>query len=262
MYDSRLDLNDHRPAEARMLGTRFHAITAKQLIGAIDGAIARRQRLVIGHHNLHSLALCQRDAALRRYYDLCDLVYADGMSAVALARALRFPFRRHHRLTSLDFVDQLLTTAADAGWRVFYLGSEDAVISEAMAEFRRRAPGINLAARGGYFDMSPSSADSEAVLSSINGMQPDLLIVGMGMPRQEHWIRLNAHRLTALVILPIGALADYLGGAIPTPPRWSGALGLEWAFRLLAEPRRLGHRYLVEPWVLLRPLLKEFRRTR
>jgi N-acetylglucosaminyldiphosphoundecaprenol N-acetyl-beta-D-mannosaminyltransferase len=77
-----------------------------------------------------------------------------------------------------------------------------------------------------------------------------VLIVGMGMPRQQHWTLDNAERLAVNVVSTCGAALDYVAGAIPTPPRWAGRAGLEWACRLAAEPRRLASRYLVEPWGL------------
>jgi len=73
----------------------------------------------------------------------------------------------------------------------------------------------------------------------------------MGMPRQEEWIAANSHRLSANLIMPVGGLMDYLTGRTSTPPRMLGRLGLEWAWRLASEPRRLAFRYLVEPCLLL-----------
>jgi len=72
------------------------------------------------------------------------------------------------------------------------------------------------------------------------------------MPRQEHWILENFDRLDANVILPSGAATNYVAGVVPDPPRWTGKLGLEWACRLFAEPKRLTYRYLVEPVFILR----------
>jgi N-acetylglucosaminyldiphosphoundecaprenol N-acetyl-beta-D-mannosaminyltransferase len=82
-------------------------------------------------------------------------------------------------------------------------------------------------------------------------------MVGMGMPRQELWIEANLDAIQAKIILATGAVLDYVAGVIPTPPRWSGPLGLEWAFRLAAEPRRLASRYLIEPWTLLRVIARD-----
>jgi N-acetylglucosaminyldiphosphoundecaprenol N-acetyl-beta-D-mannosaminyltransferase len=76
-------------------------------------------------------------------------------------------------------------------------------------------------------------------------------MVGMGMPRQEHWIVDNFELLGPVVVLPCGAAIDYVAGEIPTPPRWAGRCGLEWLYRLAAEPGRLWKRYLIEPWFVL-----------
>ena len=112
-----------------------------------------------------------------------------------------------------------------------------------------------------YFDARRGSAENEALVQRINAYRPDLLMVGMGMPRQEFWTQENFARLDAHVILSSnGAAFDYLAGAVPTPPRWSGRIGLEWMFRLVNEPRRLFTRYLIEPWYILLLLLLD--RTR
>jgi N-acetylglucosaminyldiphosphoundecaprenol N-acetyl-beta-D-mannosaminyltransferase len=113
----------------------------------------------------------------------------------------------------------------------------------------------------GYFDADPQSQDNARVLSEIAQFAPHLLMVGMGMPRQEYWIHQNFARLYANVILPSGAAMDYVAGAAYIPPRWSGRVGLEWAFRLAAEPKRLWRRYLLEPWyvvgIVMRDIIKK-----
>ena len=88
-------------------------------------------------------------------------------------------------------------------------------------------------------------------------------MVGMGMPRQEFWTQENCARLKAHVILSSsGAAFEYVAGAVPTPPRWAGRMGLEWIFRLVHEPRRLFTRYLIEPWYILLLLLQDYPRNR
>ncbi|HZS60644.1 MAG TPA: WecB/TagA/CpsF family glycosyltransferase, partial [Gemmatimonadaceae bacterium] len=110
----------------------------------------------------------------------------------------------------------------------------------------------------GYFDHTPGSADNKAVLADIAGFEPNVLMVGLGMPRQEHWVHAHRAETTANAILLAGAALDYVAGAVPTPPRWAGRWSLEWAFRLAAEPRRLGRRYLVEPWPVLGLFVREW----
>lgn len=109
----------------------------------------------------------------------------------------------------------------------------------------------------GYFDATAGSAENQKMLELINAYQPNVLMVGMGMPRQEHWILDNLESIHANTILTCGACIDYIAGVIPTPPRWMGRFGLEWLSRLLSEPKRLWRRYLLEPWFVATLFVRE-----
>jgi N-acetylglucosaminyldiphosphoundecaprenol N-acetyl-beta-D-mannosaminyltransferase len=184
------------------------------------------------------------------------------MPLVALGRLYGYPLKREHRVTLADSIHPLMKIAAQRGWRVFHVGSSSYVAEKGAAELRRLYPGLQIDVSGGYFDAQQSSAENQALLRRINAYRPDLLMVGMGMPRQEYWTHENFSQLDASVILSSnGAALDYIAGAVPTPPRWSGRLGLEWAFRLANEPRRLFGRYCVEPWYVLMLLAIDLLRT-
>jgi N-acetylglucosaminyldiphosphoundecaprenol N-acetyl-beta-D-mannosaminyltransferase len=136
---------------------------------------------------------------------------------------------------------------------LFYLGVKPGVAERAAEILRNQYPGLQIRTRHGYF----SSEENEAVVKSINAFKPHILMVGMGMPRQEHWVVDNLNEIHANAILTSGACFDYIAGAIPTPPRWMGRVGLEWLYRLISEPRRLAKRYLIEPWALLPLAIKD-----
>jgi N-acetylglucosaminyldiphosphoundecaprenol N-acetyl-beta-D-mannosaminyltransferase len=89
------------------------------------------------------------------------------------------------------------------------------------------------------------------MVATINTYKPHILLVGMGMPRQEHWIIDAFDRLDVNVVLSCGACLDYIAGVLPVAPRWMGRTGLEWLHRLASEPSRLWKRYLIEPWPIL-----------
>ena len=200
---------------------------------------------------------------MREFYARAHWTYLDGMPLVALGRLYGYPLQRDQRVTNTDWFAPLMKLAAGKGWRVFNLGSPKHVADKGAAELRRLYPELQFEVQDGYFDASRDSAENEALVERINAYHPDLLMVGMGMPRQELWTQENYARLDAYVILSSnGAALDYFAGAVPTPPRWSGRWGLEWFFRLVNEPRRLYSRYLIEPWYVLLLLLLDYPRSR
>ena len=232
-----------------VLGCKVHAVTAPDLTDLVQLAVDSREACIIANHNLHSLCLYQRDAKLREFFFRAKWTHADGMGIVLLAKATGAKVNRSVRVTYVDWLPLLLGRAAARGWRVFYLGSKPGVAEKGLAILRERLPGLQIDAAHGYFD--PAGKENERILRKISAFVPDVLMVGMGMPRQEHWIMDNLDRLGTMILLPCGASIDYVAGEIPTPPRWAGRCGLEWCCRLTAEPGRLWKRYLIEPWGLL-----------
>lgn len=245
-----------------MMGIRVHALTVDDLTAAEAACIARPGASLIINHNLHSLYLVQRDAVMRALYARADYIHIDGMALIWLGRLLGFPLRRDHRVTWLDWLEPLMAAAAARGWSVFYLGGKAGIAAKAANRLAAEFPGLVVETASGYFDARPGSADSEALLARINAARPDILMVGMGMPRQEHWIHHHIDRLEVGVVHAPGACFDYVAGEVPRPPRWVGRAGLEWLYRLLSEPRRLWRRYLVEPWSVLGLFLRELLRRR
>lgn len=243
--------------EAHFLGIRVHLMTMTELQQLVAAIIDARGSAVIANHNLHSLYLFHCQPKVRDFYSQAEWIHIDGMPIVSLARIFGYPAGREQRTTYADWLPHLMQFAAERGWRVFYLGSAPGVAESGAECFRQKFPGLQIRTRHGYFDMH-SSAENEAVLRDISAFRPHVLLVGMGMPRQEFWIHANREGLSANVILPAGAAMDYVAGAVRTPPRWAGRIGLEWAFRLAVEPQRLWRRYLMEPWFLMGILLREW----
>ena len=248
-----------RPDQYSLLGLPVDALTMEQLTELVAEAVGDGRGCLLPNLNLHAIYLASKDPRLVTFFRSADFVHADGMSIVLLGRLFGLPLTRDHRVTYVDWIPVLLETAAAQGWRVFYLGSKPGVAAAAARRFRELHPGLRLSVRDGYFNRHTQSAE---VIGEIRKSCCDVLLVGMGMPRQELWIQHHREALGGLVVLPAGAAFDYFAGALPSPPRWAGRLGLEWLFRLLAEPRRLGSRYLVEPWHILGLVLAHLGRKR
>ena len=245
------------PASYKLLGSEITPLTMAELQEVIAQAVREGQRWVLANHNLHSVYLFQRDPKLREFFAQARLAHVDGMSLVLLARLLGHPLERSQRVTYVDLIRPLMAQAANSGWRVFFLGSKPGVGEKALGILKGEYPRLDIMSHHGYFDNRPESPEYRQVVDAINSFRPHVLIVGMGMPRQEHWILDNIDKLEANAVLPVGACMDFVAGVVPTPPRWMGRAGLEWLYRLASEPRRLGKRYLLEPWYIAWLVVKE-----
>jgi len=251
-----------RRAEASFLGIRVDLKTMPELLAIVSEIIKTKQKAVIANHNLHSLYLFQREPMLKAFHSRAEWCHIDGMPLVALARLFGYKAKRNHRVTYVDWMNPLMELAAENRWRIFYLGSPEGVAERGADIFRRGYPALQIRTAHGYFSFHPNSEENLRVIRSISEFEPHILMVGMGMPRQEFWIHQNRDSLAANVILPCGASMDYVAGAVRVPPRWAGRVGLGWVFRLMHEPGRLWQRYLVEPWSLAGPVFREFVKTR
>lgn len=246
------------PRRVSLLGGEVDLVTCEDVFAFTAARIAEGRKGVVANHNLHSLALIRRDPEMRAFYAKADLIEADGTPLIAWGALLGRGLTRAHRCTYLDWRERFWTLAAERGWRVFYLGGAPCVAVEGAEAVRQRWPSLpQIGTADGFFDMD--GPENDRLIRRINTFAPDVLFVGMGMPRQERWLLANYDRLERGVAFPVGAAFDYEAGRTPTPPRWTGPLGLEWLFRLAAEPRRLAHRYLIEPWSLLPAAAGDFR---
>lgn len=240
------------------LGIAVDALTKEDFLNWIKDSIEKKEATrLVGYHNLHSLYIYHHDHRFCQFYQQANLIHIDGMPLVFLGRLLGYPLQRRHRLAYIDLIGPLMEEAAKKRWRVFFLGSKPGVAAKAESIFKNEIPGLQMKTMHGYFDVTPGSKENQLVLESINAYKPNILMVGMGMPRQECWVTANLTSLNTDVILTTGACMDYVSGAVPTPPRWMGQMGLEWLYRLFSEPKRLWRRYLLEPWFILKLFIQE-----
>ena len=243
------------PASWRVLDVSVNDFTEVSLMVRIAMSVRQGRQTLIANHNVNSLALCKRDEIFREFYDHADYVFIDGAPVVGLARLSGSPASMRNRVGVLDWIWSLLDMGEMYGWRIVHLGSTTPVIDRAVHLIRTRHPSLKFTCVPGFFDLS-NSLENRSILRVIAEKSPDILLVGMGMPRQEKWVLENLSKLPDCVIITVGGIIGYLGGDRPTAPRWLGGLGAEWLFRLVTEPRRLWRRYLVEPLVLW-PRLRE-----
>jgi len=184
------------------------------------------------------------------------LSLADGMSIVFAARLLGTPLAE--RIPGVDLVEALCRECASEGLTVYFLGGRPGAAERSAEVLQRRYPALVV---GGIdcprFGFEHDPDENERVLSRIRRIAPDLLFVGLGTPKQEYWIEDNAEMLGAGIAMGVGGAFELLSGLIPRAPRWLQSIGMEWAYRLAMEPRRLWRRYLTDNAIFILILARQ-----
>ena len=238
-----------------LLGFFAHPGTLAEYLDYTRTAVQNAERRTVLYHNLHSLYSYFTDARLREHYQ-GTTVLVDGMPVIWLMQLFGMPVNREFRITYVDFIMPLMQLARDNDWTVFHVGQEAQIQGRALEIVRENCPGITIQGHDGYFDQRANCTESLAVIEQINAAGSKIVLVGFGAPNQEAWLHAHRHLINAPIVFTCGACMEYVAGAVKTPPRWMGRLGLEWSFRLLENPRRFAFRYLVEPVLLGAILLK------
>ncbi|MDI7863430.1 WecB/TagA/CpsF family glycosyltransferase [Rhizobiaceae bacterium n13] len=194
---------------------------------------------VISFLNAHNANLMLKDGAYREVLSR-HVVLSDGIGVDIAARVMHgSPFPAN--LNGTDFVPALLTYMVESR-RIGLIGARPAVLARAVEAFRAHAPWHEfIAVSHGYH----GEAASKDVAALVARLKLDVLIVGMGTPIQEKWVDRYIGREHARLVLTVGALFDFVAGVVPRAPRLVRKLRLEWAYRLLQEPRRLWRRYVL-----------------
>jgi N-acetylglucosaminyldiphosphoundecaprenol N-acetyl-beta-D-mannosaminyltransferase len=190
--------------------------------------------------NAAKLVAARDDPELRRIIEQCEPINADGQSVVWASRLLGAPLPE--RVAGIDLMFELFGLAERRGLGVYILGARAEVLERAVCRLQRRYPALDL--RGwhhGYF----AERESEAVVRRIRDVEPHILLVAMTSPRKEYWLSDHGAATGAPLLVGVGGSIDVVAGVARRAPRWMQRAGLEWAYRVAQEPRRLGKRYAV-----------------
>lgn len=199
-----------------------------------------RQPKLVFASNGHAIALAARDEAFRFTFEQADIIHADGQACVFASRLTKTPIPE--RSATTDFIHDAAKTGAQHGLRFFLLGATEEANAQAAETLRAMYPGLQVVGRHhGYF----SEIDEDELCDEINLTQPDVIWVGLSVPREYEFAVRNKTRLRAGWLVTCGGCFNFITGAYKRAPRWMQNLGLEWLFRLAREPRRLFWRYAV-----------------
>ncbi|HHV64858.1 MAG TPA: WecB/TagA/CpsF family glycosyltransferase [Peptococcaceae bacterium] len=235
--------------EGNVLGIRIDLLGLAESVALITESISAGKKLRIVTANPELIYKAQKNKELQDVINTADLVLPDGIGVVWALRQLGYCLKG--RVTGVDLTERLLEEGNRRGWRVFFLGAKPGVAEKAVAIQTKKYPGIVFSCQHGYY-----LADEESfVLERIGRFAPHLLLVGLGAPRQEYFNA--AHKGIAQVHVGVGGTIDVLAGEVKRAPYFFRRIGLEWFYRLLTQPSRLG-RQAVLPLFVLKVLRQKY----
>lgn len=240
-----------------VLGIGIDALTTDETLARAAAVVEERgfaQHVCV---NAAKVVAIRRDPALHSIVERCELVSADGQSVVWASRLLGRPLPE--RVNGTELMYRLLALAEERGWSVYVLGAKPDVLHRALDRLRADHPRLEIAgARNGYF----SDAEADAVAAEIVSAKPDLLFVAISSPKKERFLGEHGRALGVPFVMGVGGSIDIVAGVTRRAPKWMRDAGLEWLYRLVQEPRRLGRRYLVTNAQFLGLLARELVRGR
>ena len=216
-----------------VLGVGFDNLTMDEAVARGMELMSEKRAAYVVTPNPEIVMLAREDERLFSAVEHAALVLPDGVGVVKGARILGTPLKE--KIPGIDFAQNLFARMAAGGQKLFLLGAKPGVAELAAAALKGRFPGLMVCGTSdGYFQ------DDAPVIEKINAVEPDLLLVCLGAPKQELWMQQNAPKLRVGLMAGLGGSLDVFAGvAERAPERWQ-KLGLEWLYRLLKEPSRAG----------------------
>jgi N-acetylglucosaminyldiphosphoundecaprenol N-acetyl-beta-D-mannosaminyltransferase len=250
-----------------LFGVEIDPLRMDQAVAQISAWVANgdgRCRFVVTP-NVDHVVMLQYHEGLKAAYRDAGMVLVDGAPVLWASRLLHPAEERlPERVTGSDLVPALFEAAGEEQpLSVFLLGAAPGVGERAATSIRRRWPAVEVV--GTYsppLGFERDEQENKRILDLIGVAQPDVLVVGLGAPKQELWVHRYRDRLTAKVALCVGATIDFLAGERSRAPLWMQSAGLEWLYRVASEPRRLAARYAKDAVIFPRLIAQEWWRMR
>lgn len=219
---------------ATILGVRVHRVRMVQALECIQQFIAQRTPHLVITADANALLIALEDPEFAQIIDQADLVTPDGAGLLWAGRHCGQPFPE--RVSGVDLVWHLARISHERGCRLFFLGASPGVAERAMQNLLKQFPQAQIVGvHHGYF----AEEESPAIVAQIRSACPDVLLIGMGMPRQEKWAYRYRSVLGVPVMIGVGGSFDVYAGVVRRAPRWLQQSGFEWFWRLLQDPRKI-----------------------
>lgn len=238
----------------KIFGVKILNTTLDDIVKVLEENLKGDKLKTIYTPNTEIVMAAKDDKKLRDLINEGDIVIPDGIGLIYASRIKKKPLKE--RVTGFDTSIKLLEIANKNGYSLYLLGGKEGVAKTAAENISKNYPNIKISGfHHGYFKGShlgiENQAEEKEIIYEINKLNPDIIFVGLGFPKQELWIHANKDKIKARVIIGNGGVMDILSGNSKRAPEIYQKLGLEWLYRLIKEPSRI-KRQLVLPKFMLK----------
>ena len=217
-------------------GIKFSRLSLRNCAKKALEAVKNRRKFVVAVPSSRCVYYAQNDKQYRDYVNHADLVIPDSTSYVWASKLTCTPVGK--RVTGPDFMLEICRMANMNGCKVYFLGATESTLGKLSENLTRKFPSLKICGTQALPFGEVSEMGTDDIIESINQANPDVLFVGISAPKQEFWIKNYKDRVDACVFAGVGAAFDFVSGVIPRAPSFLGSMGLEWAHRHIADPKR------------------------
>lgn len=231
-------------ARMKFMNTEIDNLTMQETLQAINQLIQENKSAYVVTPNVDHIVQLETNRELQEVYKNAALILTDGKPLLWIANWYGTPIKE--KISGSDLFPLLCNMAAAKGYKMFFLGAAEGVAKRAAENLTMKYKGLQVV--GTYsppFGFENNKNEMDKIKNMIKASKPDILIVGLGCPKQEKFMYHHCKDLGVPISLGLGASFDFEAGNIKRAPRWMANHGLEWLFRITQDPRRMAKRYLV-----------------
>lgn len=241
-----------------LMNTEIDNLTMDETLDAIDSLIKEDNCSYVVTPNVDHIVQLEKDEELKRVYENASLILTDGKPLIWISNWYKTPIKE--KISGSDLFPRVCDLAAKKGYTMYLLGAAEGVADKAAKNLIDKYKGLNIV--GTYsppFGFEKDKVELKKIERQIQEVHPDILIVGLGCPKQEKYMYHHCKELGVPISFGLGASIDFEAGNIKRAPKWMSEHGLEWLYRITQDPKRLAKRYLVDDMKII-GIARKYRR--
>ena len=232
-------------ARIKFMNTNIDNLTMAETLHEIDKLIQKKNCSYVVTPNVDHIVRLEKDEELQKVYKNASLILTDGKPLIWISKWYKTPIKE--KISGSDLFPRVCQLAANKNYTMYLLGAAEGVADTAARNLMKKYPGLNIV--GTYsppFGFEKNEQEMNKIKTQIQDVHPDILIVGLGCPKQEKFMYYHCKELGVPISFGLGASIDFEAGNIKRAPIWMSNHGLEWLYRFSKEPKRLFKRYFVD----------------